>query len=166
MKSAVPIGLLLVFVALIGVVLWLWTPDKSRAALEADYLARPGDMVTIADTSLHVRDTGPRDAPAVILLHGFGASLHTWEGWAKALVRQGRRVISFDLPSSMAEYAQRLSLTGRGGHSGRKTTIVTDASSRALISELAVLLQRTGNEVPRWLEWMAIESGVGVVPAA
>ena len=75
-------------------------------------------------------------------------------------------VISFDLPSSMAEYAQRLSLTGRGGHSGRKTTIVTDASSRALISELAVLLQRTGNEVPRWLEWMAIESGVGVVPAA
>ena len=75
-------------------------------------------------------------------------------------------VISFDLPSSMAEYAQRLSYTGRGGHSGRKTTIVTDASSRALISELAVLLQRTGNEVPRWLEWMAIESGVGVVPAA
>ena len=75
-------------------------------------------------------------------------------------------VISFDLPSSMAEYAQRLSYTGRGGHSGRMTTIVTDASSRALISELAVLLQRTGNEVPRWLEWMAIESGVGVVPAA
>jgi pimeloyl-ACP methyl ester carboxylesterase len=22
---------------------------------------------------------GPRDAPAIIMLHGFGSSLHTWE---------------------------------------------------------------------------------------
>jgi pimeloyl-ACP methyl ester carboxylesterase len=33
----------------------------------------------------------------VILLHGFGASLQTWDGWAAALSRT-HRVIRFDLP--------------------------------------------------------------------
>jgi pimeloyl-ACP methyl ester carboxylesterase len=46
---------------------------------------------------LRLRDTGPRDAPAVILLHGFGASLDTWEPWAQALSAR-YRVIRFDLP--------------------------------------------------------------------
>jgi pimeloyl-ACP methyl ester carboxylesterase len=32
-----------------------------------------------------------------VLIHGTSASLHTWEGWVKALKGQ-RRVISFDLP--------------------------------------------------------------------
>lgn len=48
--------------------------------------------------TLHVRDTGPRDAPALMLIHGANASLHTWEPWAERL--QGRyRVIRMDLPS-------------------------------------------------------------------
>ena len=66
-------------------------------------------------------------------------------------------VVAFDFPTGMAEYVQRLAHTGRGGHSGRKTTIVTDAAPRSQIAALASLLQRTGNEVPRWLEWMAQE---------
>jgi pimeloyl-ACP methyl ester carboxylesterase len=44
-----------------------------------------------------VRDTGPRPAPAVIFLHGFGASLHTWDDWAGDLERD-HRVIRYDLP--------------------------------------------------------------------
>jgi pimeloyl-ACP methyl ester carboxylesterase len=45
-----------------------------------------------------VRDEGPHDDPApIVLLHGTSASLHTWEGWAQAL-RTKRRVIRFDLP--------------------------------------------------------------------
>jgi pimeloyl-ACP methyl ester carboxylesterase len=78
---------------------WLWTPDLGLASLDAKYLAAPGDRVDVAGTPLHVRDSGPRDAPAIVLLHGFGASLHTWEPWAEAL--QGEfRVIRFDLPGS------------------------------------------------------------------
>ncbi len=78
---------------------WLWTPDLDRATLESRYLAAPGDMRDVAGARLHVRDSGPRDAPAVLLLHGFGASLHTWEPWAQAL--QGDfRVVRFDLPGS------------------------------------------------------------------
>lgn len=78
---------------------WLWTPDRDRAALEALYLQSPADMVQVAGQRLHVRDSGPRDAPAVVLIHGFGASLHTWEPWAKALART-HRVVRFDLPGS------------------------------------------------------------------
>jgi pimeloyl-ACP methyl ester carboxylesterase len=89
----------LVAIALIGGGLWLWTPDKSRTALEAKYLASPDVMWIVAGTSLHVRDSGPKDAPAVIMIHGFGSSLQTWEPWAQAL--QGEyRVIRYDLPGA------------------------------------------------------------------
>ena len=86
-------------IALVALVSWLWTRDKDRARLERDYLASPADLVTILGTRLHVRDTGPRDAPAIVLVHGFGSSLHTWEPWAKALSGD-HRVIRFDLPGS------------------------------------------------------------------
>lgn len=89
--------LALLLLALAGAAAWLYAPDKPRGVLEAKYLATPGDYVEAAGLRLHVRDSGPKDAPAVIMLHGFGASLHTWEGWAQALVPE-RRVIRFDLP--------------------------------------------------------------------
>lgn len=85
--------------ALLALAVWLWTPDRPRADLERDHLASPADLITVAGTRLHVRDTGPRGAPAVVLLHGFGSSLHTWEPWALAL-GAGHRVIRFDLPGS------------------------------------------------------------------
>jgi pimeloyl-ACP methyl ester carboxylesterase len=89
----------LVAISVIGCSLWLWTPDKARSALEAKYLKSPGDIIVVLGTHLHVRDTGPRDGPAIVLLHGFGSSLHTWESWATDLERE-HRVIRFDLPGS------------------------------------------------------------------
>ncbi|WP_239451479.1 alpha/beta fold hydrolase [Elioraea rosea] len=88
------IGLVVVLAALAA---WAWTPDRGRAELEARYLAAPGDMLEVGGTRLHVREGGRADAPAVILLHGFGASLHTWEPWAEALAAT-HRVIRYDLP--------------------------------------------------------------------
>ena len=80
--------------ATVSLPLYLYAPDKPRAELEASY---PGDYRTVEGVRLRLRDTGPRDAPAVILLHGFCASLDTWEPWAKALSAD-YRVIRFDLP--------------------------------------------------------------------
>lgn len=77
----------------------LYTPDQPRAVLEARYTNAPTDFIEVAGLRLHVRDSGPKDAPAVLLLHGFGSSLHTWEPWAQALSAD-RRVIRFDLPGS------------------------------------------------------------------
>ena len=84
---------------LLGCGIWLWAPDKSRASLEAKYLNAPGDLVPVLDTRLHVRDSGPKNASAVIMIHGFGSSLQTWEPWAQALAGE-HRVIRFDLPGS------------------------------------------------------------------
>lgn len=78
---------------------WLWTPDADRSRLEAEYLLAPADMVQLGRWRLHVRDAGPRDAPAVILIHGFGANLQTWDAWAGGLGHK-HRVIRFDLPGS------------------------------------------------------------------
>ena len=60
----------------------LYTPDKNRAELEARYANAPTDFMQAAGLRLHVRDSGPKDAPVVLLLHGFGSSLHTWDAWA------------------------------------------------------------------------------------
>ena len=74
--------------------LYLYAPDKPRAELEAAY---PGEYRIVDGVRLRLRDTGPRGAPAVILLHGFCASLDTWEPWARALSER-YRVVRFDLP--------------------------------------------------------------------
>ena len=90
---------LAVAVALTAASVAAYTPDADQGTLRARYLASPGDLRTIDGASLHVRDTGPRDAPTLILLHGFGSSLHTWEPWARALERT-YRVVRFDFPGS------------------------------------------------------------------
>jgi len=94
-------SIILIFlgVSLAAALWWLWTPDKDRATLERQYLNSPADMIDVAGTRLHVRDSGPKTAPAVIFLHGFGASLHTWEPWANTLAKD-LRVIRIDLPGS------------------------------------------------------------------
>jgi len=91
------VGLVLVLLLLLG--LWAWTPDRSRAELEARYLESPGDLRDVAGVRLHLRDRGAKGAPALLLIHGFGASLHTWDAWVPALLRT-HRVIRFDLPGS------------------------------------------------------------------
>lgn len=77
----------------------LWTPDLNRAALEASYLRSPADLLDVDGVRVHVRDDGPRAVPALIMLHGLGASLHTWEAWANVL-SSDFRVIRLDLPGS------------------------------------------------------------------
>jgi pimeloyl-ACP methyl ester carboxylesterase len=84
----------LALVVAIGGALYVYAPDKPRAALEVLY---PGTYRTVEGARLRLRDSGPKDRPAVILVHGFGSSLDTWEPWAQALSAQ-YRVIRFDLP--------------------------------------------------------------------
>ena len=75
----------------------LYTPDKRGAALRRRYAQPPSSFVEALGVRLHIRDTGPEAGPALILLHGFASSLHTWEAWAEAL--SGRwRVVRIDLP--------------------------------------------------------------------
>ena len=73
-------------------------PDRAVETLVARWAPPPSDFVDIKGQLVHLRDEGPRDdATPIVLLHGTAASLHTWEGWVKAL-REKRRVITLDLP--------------------------------------------------------------------
>lgn len=47
--------------------------------------------------NLHYRDEGSRDKPALVLIHGVVASLHTWDDWLPAFASD-YRVIRFDVP--------------------------------------------------------------------
>ena len=97
MRNVVVWGVVVIVLA--AAASWLWTPDKPREPLEARYAAPPSRFVEVAGLRLHVRETGPPTAAAVILMHGFGASLHTWEDWARGL-ESDWRVIRFDLPGA------------------------------------------------------------------
>jgi len=90
---------LLLVAGAIGAAFIAWrVPDQPVSALQARWAPLPSTFVEVRGMQLHVRDEGPRDDPVpIVLLHGTGASLHTWEGWTQVLNRD-RRVIRFDLP--------------------------------------------------------------------
>jgi len=102
----------LLLLALLVTAGWAWTPDLDRATLEARYAPPPSQFVEAAGLRWHVRDTGPASAAAsgdapvpapvqapVLMLHGFGSSLHTWDAWAQAL-QATHRVVRVDLPGA------------------------------------------------------------------
>lgn len=89
---------LLLLVAVVAVLLAYRVPDQPVAALQAKWAPPPSTFIELRGMQVHVRDEGPRDDPhPILLLHGTGASLHTWQGWTEALRRE-HRVIRFDLP--------------------------------------------------------------------
>jgi len=78
--------------------LYLWTPDKSKAELEKTYGSPKNAYVTALGVNLHYQDTGPsKNTIPIVFLHGFGASLQTWDTWTQAL-SDDYRIISVDLP--------------------------------------------------------------------
>lgn len=86
-------------VIVVGGALFLWRqPDRPVSALQAKWAPPPSTFLDVNGLSVHVRDEGPRDdAAPIVLLHGTSASLHTWDGWVAELART-RRVIRFDMP--------------------------------------------------------------------
>ncbi len=91
--------------------------DKSLAELKAAYATSASQFMPINGMPVHYRDEGPRqDSIPIVLLHGTGASLLTWNVWADTLT-QHRRVIRLDLPA--------YGLTGpHRGNSRQDTTAV------------------------------------------
>lgn len=90
----------LVLIAALAVVAWLLLqrPDIPYATLEARYGYPDSRYVDLpGGVRAHYRDLGPRDAPAIVLVHGFSASTHAWDGWAERLSRS-HRVVVLDLP--------------------------------------------------------------------
>ena len=72
--------------------------DIPYDTLETVYSVPDTQFMTLDDgLKVHYTDTGPQDRAALVLVHGFSASLHTWEAWKTAL-ELDYRVITLDLP--------------------------------------------------------------------
>lgn len=69
--------------------------DITVEDLKPTYAPPPSQFLLLDEMEVHFRDEGT--GPALVLLHGTGASLHTWDGWAEALT-DSFRVIRLDLP--------------------------------------------------------------------
>jgi pimeloyl-ACP methyl ester carboxylesterase len=80
-----------------GLLYGLWAPDLTLSELKHRYGADSLQTVQVDGLTIHYQDTGPRDAPVLVLLHGFGSSLQTWDVWA-AKLELNYRVIRLDLP--------------------------------------------------------------------
>jgi pimeloyl-ACP methyl ester carboxylesterase len=91
---------LIIAVAVISVVFVLATrrPDVPYEKLEAQYANDASRFMNMpGDIRIHYRDEGTPDMPVLVLVHGFSASLHTWEPWIERL-SPFYRIISLDLP--------------------------------------------------------------------
>jgi pimeloyl-ACP methyl ester carboxylesterase len=88
---------LLALLFLAGTLTACMARDIPYAKLEAKYASPASRYMDLpGGLRVHYRDQGPRDAPVIVLVHGFSASLHAWEPWVARL--PDYRVISLDLP--------------------------------------------------------------------
>ncbi len=72
--------------------------DIPYDTLETIYSVRDTQFMTLNNgLKIHYTDTGRHDRSAIVLVHGFSASLHTWDAW-KTNLEEDFRVITLDLP--------------------------------------------------------------------
>lgn len=87
-----PIALLVVCLCLSGC-----TAFAGHSQTPSRWLNTESEMIEVLGTDLHLRDEGPENAAPILLVHGFGSSLHSWEPMSERL-SPDYRLISFDLP--------------------------------------------------------------------
>ncbi|MCC5926451.1 MAG: alpha/beta hydrolase [Bacteroidetes bacterium] len=73
----------------------LMRPDIPLERLLPDYTDETSAFLEIDGMRVHYRDEG--SGPAILLIHGTFASLHTWDDWTVAM-RDSFRVVRIDLP--------------------------------------------------------------------
>ncbi|MGH6694422.1 alpha/beta fold hydrolase [Sphingopyxis sp.] len=137
-----PLGLVL---AILATFLALRTPDTDRGAMIAKYGGPNATFVAgPAGQQIHYRDQGKRDAPAIVLIHGSNASLHTWEPLVKRLGAT-YRIVTLDLP----------------GHGLTGAIPDTDYSAQGMMDAVDVVAAKLGldhfvlggNSMGGWVSW-------------
>ena len=88
-------SLLGIFLLIVLFILSLIRPDIPLEKLLPDYTYETSSFLETDGMNVHFRDDG--SGPAILLIHGTFASLHTWDAWTSELSKE-YRVISIDLP--------------------------------------------------------------------
>jgi pimeloyl-ACP methyl ester carboxylesterase len=90
--------LLVVTTLIVALFAWGYAGDIPVSELRGKYANAESEFVDLGGgMTVHLRDEGPKDAPAIILLHGSNASLHTWQQWVDRLGNE-YRIIRYDQP--------------------------------------------------------------------
>jgi pimeloyl-ACP methyl ester carboxylesterase len=88
----------ILFLGLLTIVLIFWRNDIPLETLMTKYATADSKFKNIAGASVHYQDRGNKaDSLPLVLIHGTGASLHTWEAWVQGIPE--KRVITLDLPA-------------------------------------------------------------------
>ncbi|MCX7679710.1 MAG: alpha/beta hydrolase, partial [Spirochaetes bacterium] len=95
MKKIVYVIVAIAFICIVGG-LSLVRPDIPVDKLKVQYAPPPSKFLNLSGLLVHYRDEG-KGFP-VVLIHGTSSSLHTWDGWTKALISR-YRVIRMDIPA-------------------------------------------------------------------
>jgi pimeloyl-ACP methyl ester carboxylesterase len=88
-------GLAVVLVLFLALIAWQWKSDLPIDELKSRWATGASRFVDVDGMSVHYRDEGA--GPPIVLLHGTGASLHTWDAWTAALAGD-HRVVRLDMP--------------------------------------------------------------------
>lgn len=95
MKNLLKYSLFAITAIFFIVIAIYWKNDIDLNELKDKYAYPSSSFISIDGINVHYRDVGKGEA--ILLIHGTGASLHTWEKWIDIL-SPSYRVISFDLP--------------------------------------------------------------------
>lgn len=88
--------LLALIVILVGAFAFTYRSDVPVTKLKAKYANTPSKFMEVKGLQVHYRDEG--QGMPIVLVHGTGSSLHTWDVWTQKL-KPHFRVIRFDLPA-------------------------------------------------------------------
>ena len=136
-------GLVYLLVGIILIGKYIVSPDKTLEELAPKYAAAPSQFMTLNGMKIHYRDEGA--GIPIVLIHGTGASLHTWNDWTKDLVKD-YRVIRLDLPA--------YGLTGQDPQKRYSSKDYVDLLD-AFLSELKVdQFHLAGNSLGGLVSWL------------
>jgi pimeloyl-ACP methyl ester carboxylesterase len=86
------VGIIMLFI--LGI--FLYSPDIPLDELKKTYTNQFSKFIEIEGMNVHYRDEG--EGEVILLIHGTGASLHTWDKWTNELKKK-YRVVRLDLPA-------------------------------------------------------------------
>ncbi len=88
--------LLVLLLIIANILFFSITTDIPLKELKEKYANEESQFIEIDGMQVHYRDEG--EGMPIVLIHGTGASLHTWDDWT-AILKKDFRVIRLDLPA-------------------------------------------------------------------